>query len=62
VSVIHIDPQNFLISVVLFDNTPVGVFDFDSHITKQSLLQAINNINRIGGGALTDTALAFRPR
>jgi hypothetical protein len=45
--------------VVLFDNTPVGVFDFDSHITKQSLLQAINNINRIGGGALTDTALAL---
>ena len=56
---LHIDPQNFLISVVLFDNKPVGIFDFDSHITKQSLLQAINNINRIGGGALTDTALAL---
>ncbi|CAC5421645.1 COL6A [Mytilus coruscus] len=55
---LKIGTQDVQISVVLYDKKPIGVFDFDTYLTKQSLLNAIKNIHK-GIGASTNTAIAL---
>ncbi|VDH90541.1 Hypothetical predicted protein [Mytilus galloprovincialis] len=55
---LRIGTQDIQVSVVLYDKKPIGVFDFDTYITKQSLLNAIKHIHK-GIGASTNTAKAL---
>ena len=58
VSSLTIGPENTRVAVIVYDNNVSLIFNLNSHMTNDSLIDAIENIQYTGGG--TNTHLALR--